>query len=226
MSLNLNNQSKSSGGERVVQETIEHGVYPARVVRIIDLGLQPGMEWQGQQKPNQHKVDVTYELLDVFMKDKDGNENEDKPRWISEDFGVHHPSQDKAKSTIRVKAIDPNNEANFDLSKLIGMPCMVTIGSKVSKGKTYNRVLDVAAMRPKDAAKAPELKNEGRVFMLDEPDLEYFNSLPEWMQDRIKGNLEFKGSALDKALSGKEEKNTDVARDEEAVQEEIEDGEW
>lgn len=203
MPLNLNNRPKSTGGgERVQQELIEHGTYPARVVRILDLGLQPGMEWEGQQKPNAYKVDVTYELLDVFMKDKDGKEDEDKPRWLSEDFGVHHPSQDKAKSTKRVKAIDPNDEAGFDLAKLVGMPCMITVGSKVSKGKTYNRVLDVSPMRSKDAQKAEPLKNEPVVFMLDEPDLKIFESLPPFIQDKIKGNLEYKGSKLEKLLGG------------------------
>ncbi|KAJ4598274.1 hypothetical protein HRR85_009581 [Exophiala dermatitidis] len=57
-------------------------------------------------------------------------------------------------------------------------------------------------MRARDAAKAPELINEPKVFSLDEPDVDVFRSFPQWIQDKIKGNLEYDGSALQKALEG------------------------
>jgi hypothetical protein len=41
-----------------------------------------------------------------------------------------------------------------------------------------------------------------RSHRLDEPDLEIFESLPEWLQDKIKGNLNYAGSALQAALGG------------------------
>lgn len=221
MSLNLKNQ-KSNGGNKVPQENIEVGSYPARVVRILDLGLQAGQEFEGRMKPNANKVDFTYELLDCFMKDKDGNYDESKPRWISEDFPLHRPDADLAKSTKRAKAIDPTNSVDYDLTKMLGMPCMVTVGHRVSKGKTYDKVLDVAPMRASQAAAAPALKNEPILFLLDEPDMEVFNKLPPFMQDRIKGNLEFNGSKLQAALSGKpaeiaQEAKEEIVEEEETV---------
>ena len=58
-------------------------------------------------------------------------------------------------------------------------------------------------MRPKDAAKAEPLKKgEAKVFVLDDPDMEVFNSLPDWLQDKIKSNLEYAGSELQEALEG------------------------
>jgi hypothetical protein len=46
------------------------------------------------------------------------------------------------------------------------------------------------------------------VFDLDEPDMEVFNALPDWIKDKIKGNLNFQGSPLQAALEkgGKQEK--------------------
>lgn len=217
MPLNLKDQK--GGGNRVPQENIEVGAYPARVVRVLDLGLQPGQEYQGQQKPSANKVDFTYELLDCFMKDKDGKFDEGKPRWISEDFPLHRPDADLAKSTKRSKAIDPTNSVDYDLTKMLGMPCMVTVGHRVSKGKTYDRVLDVAPMRASVAATAPTLKNEPILFTLDDPNLEVFNKLPPFIQDRIKGNLEFKGSKLEALLGGKQ---SEPAQNEPVDEEEIE----
>jgi hypothetical protein len=47
-----------------------------------------------------------------------------------------------------------------------------------------------------------ELKNETVVFSLDEPDLEVFNALPEFLQEKIKGNINYQGSALATLLGG------------------------
>lgn len=198
MSLNLNNQKKGGGG--VKQDILEVGTLPARLVRVIDLGIQPQAAYQGQDKPPAHMVDFTYELLDVFMLDKDGKEDESKPRWISESFPIHHPSADLAKSTKRAKALDPNEDYDYDLTRMVGAPCMVTIGHKQSKGKTYANIIGVTTMRNKDAEKAPALKNDPVVFTLDDPDMEVFNKFPDWIKEKIQGNLEFKGSKLQKAL--------------------------
>jgi len=68
----------------------------------------------------------------------------------------------------------------------------------------FNDVASLSAMLPKKAAKAADLKNPSKVFDLDEPDLEIFGSLPNWLQNKIKGNLEYKGSILESALNGNE----------------------
>ena len=47
-----------------------------------------------------------------------------------------------------------------------------------------------------------ELKNEPKVFVLDAPDIDTFRSFPEWIQERIKANLDFEGSKLQAALEG------------------------
>ena len=56
-------------------------------------------------------------------------------------------------------------------------------------------------MRQKDAARTPELVNPPKVFVMDEPDLEIFLSLPNWLQDKIKDSLEYAGSPLEAALA-------------------------
>ena len=40
------------------------------------------------------------------------------------------------------------------------------------------------------------------MFDLDNPDLEVFNAFPEWIRDKIKGNLNYEGSKLQKLLGG------------------------
>ena len=202
MALNVKKMAKVAEGTK--QEPIEAGTYPARVVQVIDLGLQTQRPYKGEAKKPAHEVMITYELLDEFCLDEEGNEDPEKPRWISETFTLNPLTSDLAKSTKRYKALDPEENFDGDFTLLVETPCMVTVvqnpGKGDNAGKVYVNVAGVSAMRPREAAKAPDLVNPPKVFVLDEPDTEIFGSLPEWLQDKIKGNLNFKGSALEDAI--------------------------
>ena len=84
---------------------LEAGGYPARVARIIDLGLQPG---SAKYPDPQLKLLVTFELLDEYMKEVDADGKmimvqdpdedpgvmmaknlEDKPRWFDFEFSYN-----------------------------------------------------------------------------------------------------------------------------------------
>ena len=206
--MSLNAKKVAGGGngggkDFVEQQPIEAGVYPARIVQVLDLGLQSQRPYQGKEKPPANEINITYELVDTFMVDKDGNELEDKPRWISEVLPLHNLIADKAKSTQRYKAADPDEVFGGDFSKLVGVPVNVSVVHNQVGDKLYVNVAGIAAMRPKDAAKCPDLVNPPKVFDLDEPDLEIFGSLPQWLQDKIKKNLKYAGSKLQAALDGK-----------------------
>jgi hypothetical protein len=184
------------------QANLEAGTYPARCVQIIDFGLQPQKPYMGKDKPPAQEIGVTYELLDEFMKDEDGKDIEDKPRWVSETFPFHPLFAENAKSTKRIKALDPNDEWQGDITKMLDVPMNVTIVNNVVGDKIYDNVALTSAMRPKDAEKAAPLVNPSRFFDLDAPDLEMFNKFPKWIQDKIKGNLNYQGSPLQKLLGG------------------------
>ena len=186
----------------VAQPNIEPGTYPARLVQVLDIGLQPQRPYQGQDKPPAREIMLTYELVDTFMLDENGEELTDKPRWISETLPFYGLYADKAKSTQRYNALDPNGEFDGDFSKAIGQPINVTIVNNAVGDKVYDNIATISAMRPRDADKCPELVNPAKLFDLDGPDLEIFNALPEWLRDKIKGNLNFKGSPLEQVLGG------------------------
>lgn len=204
MALNAKKVPKSGGKQGPAQEPIDAGTYPARVVQVLDLGIQPQRAFKGEPKPPAHEIMITYELLDEFCLDEEGNELEDKPRWLSETFPLRNLEADLATSTKRYRALDPDEKFDGDFTLLVDMPCMVTIvqnrGKGDNAGKIYNNIQAVATMRAKEARAAAPLVNEPKVFVLDEPDLTIFKSLPQWLQDKIQGNLEYEGSALQEAL--------------------------
>ena len=51
--------------------------------------------------------------------------------------------------------------------------------------------------------RVPEPKNVPKFFDTTAPDVEIFSSLPQWIQDKIKSNLDYEGSELQAALEGK-----------------------
>lgn len=198
--MGLKANKNAPKGDYVPQENIEPGTYPGRLVQVIDLGLQPQRPYQGKEKAPVNEIMLTYELVDTFMKDKDGNELEDKPRWISETLPFYGLFADKAKSTQRYLAFDPDQTHDGDFAQLVGMPINVTVVNNAVGEKVYDNVGTISAMRARDAAKCPELKNPTKVFDLDNPDIQTFNALPEWLREKIKGNLNYQGSPLQKLL--------------------------
>lgn len=189
------------GGQKFTpQKNIIPGTYPARLVQMIDYGLQAQKPFKGEEKKPVIEIGVTYELVDEFMKDEQGNDIKDKPRWIGETFPFHPLIADKAKSTQRYKAFDPTEAWEGDFSQALGKPINVTVVNNAVGDKVYDNIATIGPMRPKDADACPPLVNPAVLFSLDAPDLKVFNSFPKWIQDKVKSNLNFNGSPLQRLL--------------------------
>lgn len=160
------------------------GTHLAICNMVVDLGKQKG-EYQGV--PNvKHKVFVRWEMPHERMTwtDKDGVEKEG-PRVISKTYtlSLHENSAMRADLVgWRGKNFSPEEEMAFDVSKLLGVPCMVTIVHNVKGDKTYANVQSVSGV-PKgmDRPKTTELTP----LLYDDDNLGAWNFLPEWLQKRI-----------------------------------------
>ncbi len=199
--MTFNANKVATGGSKFTPAApVEVGTYPARLVQLIDLGVQPRKPYQGQEKDPIQMIWVTYELTNEFMKDESGNDIEDKPRWISESFPFYNLKADRAKSTARYMALDPQVEKGGNWDQLLGCPVSVSVVHNQSGDRTFANIGNTAPVMK--GMPVDELKNETVVFSLDEPDLEVFNALPEFLQEKIKGNINYQGSALATLLGG------------------------
>lgn len=197
MALNVN---EASSGPQITP--MDPGAYPAVLLRVLDLGVQPQRPYQGVEKKPMREVMLTYEFLDEFMLDEDGNEDQDRPRWLSETMALHSINSEKAKSTIRYRALDAEDESGGDLSQLAGTLVTVTVaqnpGSGKNKGRIYENIMGVAKMRAKDVYNAPDPVNDICVLDLDNEDTwETFTTLPMWLKEKIRSHLENKGSPFE-----------------------------
>lgn len=200
MSLNANNQD--GGGDFTPAPALAPGSYPARLVQVVDMGMQNSRPFKGQPKPPRNRIYLTYELSHEFLTDEDGNPDGTKPRWISEDMAFFNLEMTTAKSTERYKVFDPTGAADGDWTKLLGTACQVTLTKeqrKDGKGDT-NYISHVGGAMTVPGYTQPGLVNTPRFFDLDAPDMEMFKELPNWLQDKLKTNLNYNGSALQAAL--------------------------
>lgn len=202
----LKSSKTNTNAKRVAQAELEIDNYPCRVAQVIDLGLHHKDVWDDVNKKYVKATDkapvnmlmLTYEFTTEFVKDEEGNELEDKPRWLSERFPVYALDSDLATSTKRYNAFDPGAKRfGGDWASIASEPCSVSIThTKNGKAKIGN------VAKPMKGMQVAELKNPVKVFDLVEPDLDVFNSLPQWLQDMIKENLEYEGSPLQALLAG------------------------
>lgn len=191
----LSAETKSMKGAQ--KDTPKKGAHVGRVVGLVDLGHQPGWEFEGKQIKDAFKVRVTYELPNSKMV-SDG-----RPHWVSEDINLNWFEGDGISSTLtkRVRAIDEENESNDgkDLSKLINKTCMLTIEPGKSGYPKIKAVTPVPEGFP-----VPELVNPTFTFDMDDPDMNVYNGLPEFIRTRIQEALNYPTSKLNKQIKSQE----------------------
>jgi len=166
---------------------LEDGSYLARVVSVIDYGLQPQTDWQTKEATDpKHIVAITYETPDemITYKDKEGNEVT-KPRWISKEYML---SMSEMSNLYKLrKALLPDMKS---LDELLNLPCMITIGST-----SGDKAKVTGVNKPMKGVTVGELFGDSFHFDFSHPNIELFNSLLAWQQKKVKEALDYNGFA-------------------------------
>ena len=165
------------------------GNHVARCYSMIDLGTQT-TEFNGETK-NQRKVRITWELPNETTVFKE--ENGEQPFVVSKDFTLSMHEKSTLRQYLeswRGKAFSEQEASSFDVSKLIGVPCMINLAHKTAKsGKTCVDVLSITPL-PKGFTCPPQV-NPNLEFSLQTPDMGVYESLPEWLKAKIAESPEF-----------------------------------
>lgn len=201
-------KAPANNNSDMVAPQLDPAPYPARVVQMVFLGVQPQSPYKGEEKKPVDEVRITYELSTEFMQDKEGNVLEDKPRWFSETIPFYSLNSDRAKSTKRYNAIDPKDESDGDFQGLLTRGCQVVLvnnpGRGKHEGKIFTNIGDVTPAVNLPGYEQPELINPTTYFDPQDEncDVEVFNSLPEFLQETIKKATDYPSSPLCAKLGG------------------------
>lgn len=151
---------------------------------VADCGLQPGFEGKPQRK-----IYVRFEIpAERVEYEKDGQPVEG-PLTI----GRFYTASMNEKATLRKhlegwrgKTFSDDEAATFDVSKLLGQACMLSVIEKDSGGKTYSNIAGMSKL-PK-GFEAPAAENQLLYFDSDSGTAEH-EALPKWLREKIDGQL-------------------------------------
>lgn len=159
------------------------GVYLARCYQMVDVGTQIRQSQFGTKE--QRTIYLYWELLQTADGDKVEMENGEGPFTIFNNYKLSmHPKANLRKhlDSWRGKKFTDEEAADFDITKLLDKFCLLQIAHTASKdgSRTYANVANLMSTN-----KTAEGINELVAFNIEEPDMEVFNSFPDWLQSKI-----------------------------------------
>lgn len=179
---------------------LDGGTYPACCVGVVDLGEQYE-KYMGEKNGKYiSKVLLIFEVLGETVE----VEGEQKPRWLSAEYALSLSQKANLyRDLVSWRGRDFTEEelAGYDLSRLAGEKCILTVIVKETKdGGQYNRITGIAGAPRGIQIGDPE--SEILIYDIDERNEEVFDKLPEWVRKKIQKSTQF-------ALEPPEERESD-----------------
>lgn len=183
--------AKASGGGSVAP--VEAGTHPAVCVSLIDIGEQ----FNEKYKKSSRKLIMQFEITDEQIIIDGHSEN----RIMSQTYTMSLNERSALYRDLiawRSKPFTPEELAGFDLKKVLGVPCLLTITHTESDGGTYANISSISkTMKGMVVERTLPLVT----FDLDVDPLERIEEFPEWIQKKIRSSETYKervaGSADD-----------------------------
>ena len=173
------------------KELIPAGNYIARCYQMLQIGHVKEVI-QGEVK-TLNKVRIGWELpteTKVFSQEKG-----EQPFVISEEYtlSMHEKSNlRKVLASWRGKEFSEEEAKKFDISKLLGKPCMLNIIHKPSKdgSKEYEEIGSISPL-PK-GFECPAPVNAYQILDYENFDFDVLNKLPDFLKTMVQSSQEFK----------------------------------
>lgn len=173
------------------RELIPIGNYVARCYQMIEIGTIKETILGSEKILT--KVRIGWELpteLKVFKE-----ENGEQPLVISKEFTLSMAEKANLRIALkswRGKDFTEEEAKAFDITKLIGAPCMLNIIHKPSKDgtKMYEEISGITPL-PK-GFNCPTQINKTFILSYDDFNIEKFNSLPDFIRNKMITSDEYK----------------------------------
>lgn len=184
MAINATN----SGTHR---EPMPSGNYVAICYQMIQIGTV--MEMINGEQKLLNKVRIGWEFPTETKVFKE--ENGEQPYVISEEYTLslnEKANLRKMLASWRGKDFTEKEAESFDITNLLGKPCMINVIHKTSKKdatRVYEKIGSVSTV-PKGLLIPPQ-HNQIKVLSYDNFDHELYNSLPDFIKTKIASSLEF-----------------------------------
>ena len=169
---------------------LEAGTYVGRCFKMIHQGTNDEVILGKTKTLN--KVRLYWELPDEMMVFDE--EKGEQPRVISKEFTLSLHEKSNLRKTLeswRGKTFTAKELDDFDLTKLMGAACMITVIHKATKdGKEYVQISSITKLMKN--MKCPKQVNETFVFGFDPFEPEKFDQLPDFIKEKVQTSVEYR----------------------------------
>ena len=163
---------------------------PAICVGVIDCGTQQ-WEYMGEAKSGK-KLRLQWELPTEEWEDDEGR---NRARTISHEYTASlHEKSNLRKNLISWRGRDFTEEelAGFDMTELLGKPCMLSVIHKNKANGTGSYAKIDAVTKLAKGITVPEVAiTPLTTYSLEDGDNEVFRAFPEWIQNIISSCVEW-----------------------------------
>lgn len=171
---------------------IPTGTHAARCVGMVEIGTVT-TEWEGKEK-QQRKVRLTWELVNEqkTYEDKEGKEVT-KNHIISKTYTALLSDKSKLREHLnswRGKPFTEEEAKAFDITKVLGHACILTIIDHTSKAGKTSQVISGIGSTMKGMT-VPEAENPIVELNYAEFDPAIFAGLPDFIKDDMRKTPEF-----------------------------------
>lgn len=167
-------------------EKLEAGTYVGRCVQMIHIGTVK--ETIGKDEKRLNKIRITWETpteLRVFNEEKG-----EQPYLFSKDYTMSMSEKGNLRKMLEAwrgeKFTEEQAEA-FDITVLLGVPCMLSIQHNQ---KGYAEISGVS--KPMKGVPIPAQITPSKELNYDNFDYTFFETLPEFIKEKMKTSEEFK----------------------------------
>jgi len=170
----------SQSKDRVI---IPAGNHVARCYKMIELGTLTD-EYKGESI-TRHRVSLSWELPNETHTFSE--EQGPQPLSMNKEYTLSMHERATLRQHLeswRGKQFTKQEAEAFDITKLLGVPCMLNIvHSQSQNGNTYAQLTSITPLAK--GMIAPDQINESFEFSLSEFDQDKFDQLPEFLKDKI-----------------------------------------
>jgi hypothetical protein len=180
------------GGQRTERELVSMDLHRAVCVNVVDLGSHLNTSYN-KVKP---RVRLTFELADVRSEyDVDG-EMKSLPRLMGKEYNLslwETADLRKDLQSWRKKQFTKEELAGFDISVLVGVPCMLNVEHYVGRdGKTRAGIGSIIGLGAGMVAPAPE--GIPYFYSIADHGREFPESMPDFIKEKILASIEMAGA--------------------------------
>lgn len=163
------------------------GTHLARCISLIHVGTVK-TEWAGEEKWLD-KVRLGFELSSELHVFKEGEEA--RPFVVSKEYTLSLGDKSNLYPIVKgiVGDIPEDVRNSFNVEDLVGKACLLTISHVDSKYGTVASI-DTTAPLMKGMTEVSQV-NESKILTYEKWDKDYFNSLPDFIKDKMKGSKQY-----------------------------------